>query len=210
MFQAAVETDFPTVRIRGCYFHFSKAILSKIKDLGLFTPYKNDRRLNQFIRKFIAIGFLPVFYVRQKFHQVLQEASTRLLVCRFTNLSVFLNYFEATWLHQFPPNIYNVYARQSTLRTINACEGYKNRLNTRVGRRIHPNFWVFVKSLQNEENLARRSYRRFQLGYQADIPQRKKWRNLNAMICNVKQRFEMQSLDTDEYWDSISEICQNL
>ena len=148
MFQAAVETDFPTVRFRGCYFHFSKAILSKIKDLGLFTPYKNDRRLNQFIRKFIAIGFLPVFYVRQKFHQVLQEASTRLLVSRFTNLSVFLNYFEATWLHQFPPNIYNVYASQSTLRTINACEGYNNRLNTRVGRRIHPNFWVFVKSLQ--------------------------------------------------------------
>ena len=210
MFQAAVETDFSFVRIRERFFLYSKAILSKIKDLGLFTPYKNDRRLNQFFRKFIAIGFLPVFYVRQNFHQVFQEASTRLLVSRFTNRSVFLNCFEATWLHKFPPNIYNVYARQSTLRTINACEGYNNRLNARVGRRVRPNFWVFVKSLQNEPNLARRSYRRFQLGYQADFSQRKKWRNLNAMICNVKQRFEIQSLNFDEYWDSISEVCQNL
>ena len=195
---------------RMFFFQYSKAILSKIKHLGLFTPYKNDRRLNQFIRKFIAIGFLLVFYVRQKFHQVFQEASARLLVSRFTNLSVFLNCFEATWLHKFPPNIYNVYARQSTLRTINACEGYNNRLNAREDRRIGPNFWVFVKNLQNEQNLARRSYGRFQLGYQANFPQRKKWRNSNAMICNLKQRFEIQSLDIDEYWDSISEVCQNL
>ena len=135
VFQAAVETDFAIVRFRACYFHFSKAVLSKFKDLRLFTPYKNDRRLKRFVRKFIAVGFLPVFLVRQKFLEVLQETMTRLLVSRFTNLSVFLKYFEATWLCQFPPNIYNVYARPSNLRTIKGCEVYKNRLNTRVGRR---------------------------------------------------------------------------
>ena len=59
------------------FFHLFKEILSKGKDLGLSTPYKNDKRLNQFIRKLIAIGFLPEFYVHQKLHRVLQEASTR-------------------------------------------------------------------------------------------------------------------------------------
>ena len=76
----------------------------------------------------------------------------------FPDLQILVFFFktilEATWLHQFPPSIYSVYARQSTLRTINACESYINGLNTRVGRRVRPNFWVFVKILQNEENLA--------------------------------------------------------
>ena len=192
------------------FFQYSKAILSKIKHLGLFTSYKNDRRLNQFIRKFIAIGFLLVFYVRQKFHQVFQEASTRLLVSRFTNLSVFLNCFEATWLHKFPPNIYNVYARQSTLRTINACEGYNNRLNAREDRRIGPNFWCLLKvykmSKTWQEDLTGDSNWATKLIFLKE----KKWRNSNAMICNLKQRFKIQSLDIDEYWDSISEVCQNL
>ena len=173
MFQAAVETVFPAVGIRGYNFHFSKTILSKFKDVGMFTPYKNDRRLKRFVRKFIAIGFLPVFHVRKKFLEVLQKRLTRLLVSRFTNLSVFLNsLFEATWLCQFPPNIYNVYARPSTLRTIKGREVYNSRLNTRVSRRVRPNFWLFVKILQNEENLTGRSYRRFQLGYQTDVPQK--------------------------------------
>ena len=81
------------------------------------------------------------FSVRQKFHELLQEASTRLLVSHFPNLCVFFNYFEATWLHQFPPNIHSVYARQSNLRPIKAPEGYNKR---------------------------------FELGYQVDVLQRKK------------------------------------
>ena len=52
-------------------------MLSKTKDLGLFTPYKNDRRRNQIIQKFITIGFLPMFYGREKFHELLQKTSER-------------------------------------------------------------------------------------------------------------------------------------
>ena len=100
---------------------------------------------------------------------------------------VFFNYFEETWLHQLPPIIFKVYARQITLRIKNLCERYNNRLNTRVGRRIRPNFWMLVRTLQNEENLVR-FYRRFQLGYQADVPRRKMEKP--KQICNVKQRFE--------------------
>ena len=69
----------------------------------------------------------------------------------------------------------------------NASESYNNRLITRVRRRLCPNSWVFVKNLQNEENLARRSYRRFQSSNQAGFPEQKIWRKSNAMICNVKQ-----------------------
>ena len=65
-FKNAVETDFPQVRIRGCYFHFTKALLKRIKEIGLFNNYRNDPLLNAFLRKIMAVGFLPVFFVRRK------------------------------------------------------------------------------------------------------------------------------------------------
>ena len=67
-FKSAIETDFPQVRLWGCYFHFTKALLKKMKDLRLFIHYRDDPLLNGFLIKIFAIGYLPVFYVRQKFY----------------------------------------------------------------------------------------------------------------------------------------------
>ena len=75
----------------------------------------------------------------RKIHEILQKNIDK-IGFRIYKVLVFFNYFEVTWLHQFPTNIYKIYARQTTLRTKNAGEGYNNRLNTRVGRRIRPKF----------------------------------------------------------------------
>ena len=81
-----------------------------------------------------------------------------------------------------PPD--NVYARPPTLRTINACEGYNNRFNVRVGKRVKPKFWIFLKTLQKEK-LAKANNLQYRLGYRSP-PQRKKWRDLNDRIFILK------------------------
>ena len=133
-FKSAIQTDYTQVRLWGCYFHFTKALLKKMKDLRLFIQYRDDPLLNGFLGKIFAIGYLPVFYVRQKFYQLTQSTNARFLKNAYPQLVFFLQYFELTWFTTFPPNLYNVYARPSTLRTINACEGYNNRFNVRVGK----------------------------------------------------------------------------
>ena len=208
-FKSAIETDFPQVRLWGCYFHFTKALLKKMKDLGLFIHYRDDPLLNGFLRKIFAIGYLPVFYVRQKFYQLTQSTNARFLKNAYPQLVFFLQYFEHTWFTTFPPNVYNVYARPPTLRTINACEGYNNRFNVRVGKRVKPNFWIFLKTLQKEEKLAKANYLQYRLGYRSP-PQRKKWRDLNDRIFNLKNRFESRNLNIDDYWTNISHVCQNI
>ena len=50
VFQAAMKTDFRTVKIRGFLLLFSKAILSKINGLGLFTHYKNGKDLTNLFK----------------------------------------------------------------------------------------------------------------------------------------------------------------
>ena len=151
-FRNAIETDFPQIRIWGCYFHFSKALLKKIKEYGLF---------------------------------------------------------ENTWFNLIPPNIFNVYSRPQRLRTINSCEGYNNRFNIRVGKRIKPNFWIFLQTLQKEEKIAKIKYEQYKLGYSGPI-QTRKWRLLNERIQNLKNRFEAQQINIDDFWTNISHLCQNL
>ena len=81
-----------------------------------------------------------------------------------------------------PPD--NVYARPPTLHTINACEGYNNRFNVRVGKRVKPKFWIFLKTLQKEK-LAKANNLQYRLGYRSPL-QRKKWRDLNDRIFILK------------------------
>ena len=193
-FKSAIETDFPQVRLWGCYFHFTKALLKKMKDLGLFIHYRDDPLLNGFLRKIFAIGYLPVFYVRQKFYQLTQSTNARFLKNAYPQLVFFLQYFEHTWFTTFPPNVYNVYARRPTLRTINACEGYNNRFNVRVGKRVKPNFWIFLKTLQKEEKLAKANYLQYRLGYRSP-PQRKKMARLERSNFQLKKSIRMEKFE---------------
>ena len=208
-FKNAVETDFPQVRIRGCYFHFTKALLKRIKEIGLFNSYRDDPLLNAFLRKIMAVGFLPVFFVRRKYYELLQTTNVRFLKNCYPQVALFLQYFENTWLNLFPPNLYNVYSRPLTLRTINACEGYNNRINTRLGKRVKPNFWLFLRTLQKEEKWAKTCFEQYKMGY-ASKPQRKKWRDLNSQIQNLKNRFESRIITLDQYWTNMSHVCQNV
>ena len=145
--------------------------------------------------------------MRQKFYQWTHKCS--IFKKRLSTTRFFLQYFEHTWFTTFPPNVYNVYARPPTLRTINACEGYNNRFNVRVGKRVKSNFWIFLKTLQKDEKLAKANYLQYRLGYRSP-PQRKNWRDLNDRIFNLKNRFESRNLNIDDYWTNISHVCQNI
>ena len=100
-FYISNRNGFYTSPIIGCYFHFTKSFLKKMKDPGLFTHYMDDPLLNGFLRKNFAIAYLPVFYVRQKFYQLTQSTNARLLKNAHTQLISFLHYFEHTWFTTF-------------------------------------------------------------------------------------------------------------
>ena len=57
----AVELSFPTTDFRGCYYHFSQALMRKC---GLHVAYREDANVNRFIRRTAALAFVPVCFVR--------------------------------------------------------------------------------------------------------------------------------------------------
>ena len=60
----AVELQFPSNRIMGCYFHFSQCLWRKVQALGLATAYSPDATVKCFIHKTAALSFVPVPFLR--------------------------------------------------------------------------------------------------------------------------------------------------
>ena len=60
----AVEV-FPNAKIQGCVFHWSQAILQKVLGLGLSTAYNEDDATHKYVKRLMALPFLPHEHVNQ-------------------------------------------------------------------------------------------------------------------------------------------------
>ena len=70
---SSVRTEFPTTHIRGSYFHFCQAIYRRVQLLGLSTIYIHHEGHRMYIRKLLAIEFIPVDLIPQTFDYLKQH-----------------------------------------------------------------------------------------------------------------------------------------
>ena len=121
---AALGEVFPGVSMKGCVFHWTKAVWRKVHDLGLRTTYCERESDYLFIRKLMA---LPHNHVEGAFRQLAGLA-------RSDKLISLCNYIETTWLDSpiWDVRSWSIYKQE--VRTNNDVEGYHNRLNQKAGK----------------------------------------------------------------------------
>lgn len=117
----AIQSVFPAVQIHGCAFHWSQAMWRKIQELGLAVPYTRDHGTHTFLRKVMALPFLPSEHITPAFH-ILEGQAT-------PPLQPFMEYVSRTWVRNnvWTPASLSVFQRP--IRTNNDVEGYHRRLN---------------------------------------------------------------------------------
>ena len=89
----AVDLCFPLADFKGCYFHFSQALMRKFQALGLQVAYRSDEEAKQFLRTTAALAFVPIRFVRLAWQGIKASAPTHL-----PRIEEFVEYFESTWL----------------------------------------------------------------------------------------------------------------
>lgn len=120
----ALQTEFPRVTVKGCYFHFTQSIWRRIQKLGLATAYKRSKTFGNFAKQLMALAYLPTALVRQNFQLLHTSNTIRRMIRRFPAAERLINYFNSTYiLGQFRPAMWNVFNRYSTCRTNNHVEG---------------------------------------------------------------------------------------
>ena len=125
----ALQTELRRTQVRGCYFHFTQSLWRRIQSIGLAPAYNNSRRLRACLRKFMAIGYLPVAVVRNNFHLHANDIDTQRLCHRYPQLREFIEYLDRNYVRavaQFPTAMWNVYDRDIDTRTNNHVEGNNN------------------------------------------------------------------------------------
>lgn len=144
---SSIRSEFQRTEHHGCYFHMSKAALTRVGTLGLAGLYKNredGRVFRKFVRCLIGLAFLPVERVVATFNQLKQAAPAV--------YNGYANYFEIAWISSpnIPLELWNVFG--SDRRTNNAMEGLNHRFNSVVmKKKYHPNIWDFYNCLKSEE-----------------------------------------------------------
>lgn len=97
------------------------------------ASYRQDRQLREWVRKVMAIGYLPLAVLRQNFRLMQTDRQTRQMLRRYQVLDDFIQYLDNTYVgdnSMFPPAVWNVHGRFSDNRSNNCVEG--NNLNITI------------------------------------------------------------------------------
>ena len=118
---------FPCVRVKGCVFHWVQAVWRHIQGVGLQEAYNKDAGIHTFLRKLMALPFIPHEHVLRVFLQLASLASDE-------KLKQICTYIHNTWIsgNMWPPSASSVF--QQNIRTNNDVEGWHHKLNKRAGR----------------------------------------------------------------------------
>ena len=137
----AFETVFPQAKLTGCSFHFTQAIFRHVQMLGLQTSYQNNIATRKYIRKLMALCYIPDVHIKPLFEDLAMLATCEPL----KNLIAYIN---NTWITSLlhGPHRWSVFGMP--IRTNNDVEGWHNKLNKKVNHKSP--FYLLVTALHNE------------------------------------------------------------
>ena len=110
---------------------------------GLQVAYGSDEGTFKFLRRLMALCFLPAQHITPVFRRMEQEATAA--------LTPLMQYVARTWINSatWPPTCWSVYFQ--SVRTNNDLEGWHTRLNARG--RAGMNLYMLVALLHDESSL---------------------------------------------------------
>ena len=154
-FQKVFNTPTSQISVSGCFFHLQKSILRKVQDLGLKINYETDSKFAHDVNKIGALAFLLPGDVQQGFDNLYSALPPI--------VEPLLDYFEDNYIGRRRPNgratprypveLWNMRERtlNDAMRTNNNAEAWHRRFNSVIDCE-HPSLWVFIQSIQKEEN----------------------------------------------------------
>ncbi|XP_062594510.1 uncharacterized protein LOC134255924 [Saccostrea cucullata] len=142
----AIREVFPTVTLKGCVFHWTKAVWTHVQQLGLVTTFREREGTHNFIKQLLALPFLPWTHIADVFRVMEERAPAA--------LQPLTTYIRTQWIQNplFPIRSWSVY--QFTIRTNNDVEGWHHRMNSKA-RGLSLSFYQLVPLLSREADVVR-------------------------------------------------------
>lgn len=133
-------------QVRGCAFHFAKALNTKRDELGLRSSCKQNGDVARWIERVRHLPFVPDDF-REAFSRDLLAARPHASPLDSARLEQFAKYFDSFWLsNAVVKDIWGQFENDGP-RTTNMVEGWHNGLHSRLTSH-HPDLAEFIQFLQ--------------------------------------------------------------
>ena len=193
----AISSVFPNASIKGCYFHFSKAIYKHIKGTPAEALYKNNEEARILLKCLLSMAFVPEADVIEVFEE-LQDSCDK-----FPDLIDVITYFEETYIgrlyrrRRLPPR-YAISLRNMNERTLcelprtnNAVEGWHRAFQTSVGA-SHPSIFKLIEKLHLEQSGSERILAKLHAGETFAKFSKKKYEKLNDRLETILADYDFR------------------
>ena len=150
----ALKSRFPSARLYGCRFHFSKAVFAKIKNVFRLGPYlrprgnKTQQQLSNLVREYLALPLLKPEDMRGQVERIGREIKaiatthcTRTVLRRFNRLH---NYILTYWMQHHGPSNISVFG--ALHKTNNLHERMNGVMNGQIKQ--HPTLFTFMNRMR--------------------------------------------------------------
>ena len=131
---------FINASIFGCKFHHGQACVRQLDEKGLRNAYREDGRVQSYLKLLFALPYLPEEHIREAFRRLSLEATPDLLP--------YVQYFEDTWVKHWGPQSWCCF--QEFVRTNNDVEGWHTRLHTLAGNISSLDLYLLIDLLHGE------------------------------------------------------------
>ena len=105
----SIKAVFPNIRVTGCRFHYGRAILKKIKAIGLQVECINIPVVRIWSCKFISICLLPANLIRSEVDKLKAKANHHSNVVVKEKMKKFIHCYERYWMLQKSPEMFSVH-----------------------------------------------------------------------------------------------------
>ncbi|XP_063062496.1 uncharacterized protein LOC134455401 [Engraulis encrasicolus] len=200
----ALRGELLGAQVVTCSYHFYQSLRSKIQELHLAGAYQSDVRVRRWVRRAMAVVFLPPAVVRQSFREAAGSEETAGLVGEHPALGDFIRYLEQTYLGEhalFPPHIWNAYGHRQDNTDNNHVEAFHQRWNSAIDSR-NPSLWVFIRRLKDEQKQVEAQCVMVESGG-APSGQKRKWRQLEQRMQQLQSQQQSGDKTLEEYWDAV-------
>lgn len=141
----AIIKVFPTVIIKGCYYHYNKAIFKKGKSLNMTSRTSQDLKEVRIIELSAILPLLPENEIINGWVYIIARYGDS----EGTGTKKFINYMEKQWLREEYLKVWCVFG--DAHRTTNALESWHNKLNKTIGTK-HPNIMHFLHTIEEDSS----------------------------------------------------------